>query len=105
MIQQRSTYDRIMEVSTMNNPLPLHIDRHASRGKTYVLYPVIGALQKLDEIVLISASSAFAAKNYPGGQTAHYLYGIPVDMYNPFLKSFVGPRSDRAKLLRAANAM
>ncbi|KAJ7716042.1 hypothetical protein DFH07DRAFT_1014128, partial [Mycena maculata] len=36
------------------------------------------------------------------GQTAHYLYGIPVDEYNPFLKSFVGPRSDSAKLLRAA---
>lgn len=86
----------------MDNPLPLHVDGRAGRGKTYVLYPVIGALRKLNEIVLLSASSAFAAKNYPGGRTAHYLYGIPVDEFNPHLKSSVGPRSDRAKLLLAA---
>jgi ATP-dependent DNA helicase PIF1 len=86
----------------MANPPPLHIDGRAGRGKTYLLYPVIGALRKLDEIVLLSASSAFAAKNYPGGRTAHYLYGIPVDEYNPFLKSLVRPKSDRAKLLLAA---
>jgi hypothetical protein len=43
------------------------------------------------------ASSAFAVKNYPGGRTTHYLCGIPVD-----LKSMVGPRSDRAKLLLMA---
>jgi nucleoside-triphosphatase THEP1 len=52
--------------------------------------------------VHVSASSAFAAKNYPGGRTAHYLYGIPVDEYNPHLKSNVGPKSDRARLLQAA---
>jgi nucleoside-triphosphatase THEP1 len=91
-----------MEVATMENPPPIHVDGRAGRGKTYVLYPVIGALRKLDEIVLLSASSAFAAKNYPGGRTAHYLYGIPVDEYNPYLKSSVGPRSDCAKLLLAA---
>lgn len=93
-------YDRIMAICDMDTPIPLHIDGRAGRGKTYLLYPVIGALRKLDEIVLISASSAFAAKNYPGGRTAHYLYGIPVDEYNPFLKSIVKPRGDRAKLLR-----
>lgn len=95
-------YDRIMHVATKENPLPIHVDGRAGRGKTYVLYPVIGALRKLDEIVLLSASSAFAAKNYPGGRTTHYLYGIPVDEYNPHLKSSVGPRSDRARLLLAA---
>lgn len=88
--------------SNHGNPSPIHIDGRAGRGKTYVLYPIIGALRKLDEIVLLSASSAFAAKNYPGGRTTHYLYGIPVDEYNPHLKSSVGPKSDRAKLLRAA---
>lgn len=49
-----------------------------------------------------SASSAFAAKNYPSGRTTHYLYGIPVDEYNLHLKSSTGPRSDRARLLQAA---
>jgi hypothetical protein len=85
----------------MDDPPP-HIDGRAGRGKTYLLYPVIGALRKRDEIVLLSASSAFAAKNYPGRRTTHYLYGIPVDEYKPFLKSSVGPRSDRAQLLHAA---
>lgn len=86
----------------MSTPRPLHIDGRAGRGKTFVLYPVIGALRKLDEIVLISAASAFAAKNYPGGRTAHYLYGIPVDEHSPFLTSSVRPQSDRARLLSAA---
>lgn len=91
-----------MEVSAMDTPPPLHIDGRAGRGKTYLLYPVIGALRKLDEIVLVSASSAFAAKNYPGGRTAHYLYGIPVDEHSPLLTSSVRFQSDRAKLLNAA---
>ncbi|KAJ7433358.1 hypothetical protein FB451DRAFT_961655, partial [Mycena latifolia] len=73
---QKTIYDQIMQISTMATPPPLHIDGRAGRGKTYLLYPVIGALRKLDEIVLVSASSAFAAKNYPGGRTAHHLYGI-----------------------------
>jgi hypothetical protein len=54
----------------------------------------------LDEIVLVTASSAFAAKNCPGGRTVHYLYRIPVDEYNPDLKSKVGPQSDWARLLQ-----
>jgi hypothetical protein len=80
----------------MEKPPPIHVDGRAGRGKTYTLYPVIGALRKLDHIVLVSASSAFAVDNYPGGRTPHYLYGIPVDEYNPHLKSSVRPRSDRA---------
>ncbi|KAJ7689877.1 PIF1-like helicase-domain-containing protein [Mycena metata] len=102
--EQRLVYDRIMHITTttLDSPPPIHVDGRAGRGKTYVLYPIIGALRKMNEIVLVSASSAFAAKNYPGGRTIHYLYGIPVDEYNPFLKSSVGPTSDRARLLQAA---
>lgn len=91
-----------MEIAELDYPPPVYIDGRAGRGKTFLLYPIIGALRKLNEIVLVSASSAFAAKNYSGGRTAHYLYGIPVDEYNPILKSSVGLQSDRAKLLCAA---
>ena len=49
-----------------------------------------------------SASSAFAAKNYPGGRTTHYLYGIPVDEHNPYLTSSIHLKMDRAQLLLAA---
>ncbi len=95
-------YNHLHEVIAMDDPHPIHVDGHAGRGKTYVLYPVIGALRKANEIVLLSASSAYAAKNYPGGQTLHFLYGIPVDEHNPFLISMVHPKSDHAKLLLAA---
>jgi hypothetical protein len=47
---------------------------------------VIGALRKQDEIILLSASSAFATKNYPGGRTTHYLYEIPVNKYKSFFE-------------------
>ncbi|KAJ6495136.1 hypothetical protein C8R45DRAFT_823989 [Mycena sanguinolenta] len=43
-----------------------------------------------------------SVENYPGGRTTHYLYGIPVDEYNPHLKSSFGPKSDRVWLLQAA---
>ncbi|KAJ6506573.1 hypothetical protein C8R45DRAFT_753799, partial [Mycena sanguinolenta] len=69
-------YDRIMHVSTLEFPEPIDVNGRVGRGKTYVLYPVIGALRKLDQIVLLSVCSAFAAKNYFGGRTTHYLYGI-----------------------------
>ncbi|THU79833.1 hypothetical protein K435DRAFT_736709, partial [Dendrothele bispora CBS 962.96] len=69
-------YDSIMEALVVECPPPMYIDGRAGRGKTYLLYPVIGALQKADEIVLLTASSAFATKNYPGGRTCHSLYGI-----------------------------
>jgi hypothetical protein len=99
---QFNIYNRIMHIATMENPPSVHVDGRAGHRKTYVLYAIIGAMQKTDQIVLVTASSAFAAKNYPGGRTTHLLYGISVDEHNPHLKSNVGPRSDRAKLLRAA---
>jgi hypothetical protein len=56
-----------MQIASMNDPFPIHIDGRAGQGKTYLLYPVVGALCKRDKFVLLPASSAFAAKNYPGG--------------------------------------
>ncbi|KAL6302234.1 hypothetical protein BKA93DRAFT_697397, partial [Sparassis latifolia] len=73
---QRAIYNHILTLSGMIHPYPVHIDGREGRGKTYALYPVIGALRKANKIVLVTASSAFAAKNYPGGRTTHYLYGI-----------------------------
>jgi hypothetical protein len=51
-----------MHIATMDNPPPIHVDGRAGRGKTYVLYPIIGALRKIDEIVLVSASSRLQRK-------------------------------------------
>jgi hypothetical protein len=83
----------------MEDPPPVHIDGRAGRGKTYCLYPLIGALRKAGKVVPITASSAFAAKNYPGGRTVHYLYGVPVEENCPYLELQVVPRSDRATML------
>jgi hypothetical protein len=92
-------YDRLREIATMSKPPPVYIDGRAGRGKTYCLYPLIGALRKEGKIVLISASSAYAAKNYPGGQTFHYQYGIPVEEHTPYLTSHVRPRTGRASVI------
>ncbi|KAH7097081.1 hypothetical protein BKA62DRAFT_624265, partial [Auriculariales sp. MPI-PUGE-AT-0066] len=93
-------FDRLLEVIGMPVPHPVHVDGRAGWGKTYVLYPVIGALRKANRIVLISASSAHAAKNYPGGRAVHYNYGVPVDEINPFLESMIRPNSAWAALLQ-----
>ncbi|KZW00104.1 hypothetical protein EXIGLDRAFT_761968 [Exidia glandulosa HHB12029] len=93
---QRRIYDRLREICQMETPKPVHIDGRAGRGKTYCLYPLIGALRKKGKITLVVASSAFAAKNYPGGRTEHFQYGVPVDENNPFLESAITAKSDRA---------
>jgi nucleoside-triphosphatase THEP1 len=95
-------YDHLLHLSTIEGPPPTHIDGRAGCGKTYVLYPLIGALRKSNQIILVSASSAYAAKNYPGGRTAHYLYGIEVNEFKPFLQSAIHPNTQRAHLLLAA---
>jgi hypothetical protein len=96
---QQHIFDHLCQIATMEDPPPVHIDGLAGHGKTYCLYPLIGALRKAGKVVLITALSAFAAKNYPGGCTVHYLYGIPVEENCPYLKSQVVPRSDRATML------
>jgi hypothetical protein len=59
-------------------------------------------LRKQGKVVLISASTASAAKIYPGGRTLHYTYGIPVDEWAPYLESGVLPQTERAVLCLAA---
>jgi hypothetical protein len=88
----------------MDRPSPTYIDGRAGRGKTYCLYPFIGALRKEGKIVLISASSGMASKNYPGGRTVHNTYGIPVDEFAPYLTSEISRRSGKGRLLLAATA-
>jgi hypothetical protein len=99
---QRLIFDRLRIKCQEESPSPTYFDGRAGRGKTFCLYPLIGALRKEGKIVLISASTAFAAKNYPGGRTLHYTYGVPVDEYAPFLESNVRPRTERAVLCMAA---
>lgn len=86
---KNNVYEYIIHWLTMVHPLPLYIDGQAGCGKTFLIYPIIGALHRENSNVFVSASSAFAAKNYPGGQTTHFLYGIPVCEDNPFLQSTI----------------
>ncbi|PBK59596.1 hypothetical protein ARMSODRAFT_899063, partial [Armillaria solidipes] len=65
--EQMSLFSKLMSMLTHFYPHPVHIDGHAGQEKTYVLYLIIGVLRKANQIVLLSASSAYAAKNYPGG--------------------------------------
>jgi hypothetical protein len=90
---QHIIYNPLLYFTSIEGPPPTHTNGRTGCRKTYVLYPLIRALRKANHVVLVSASSAYAAKNYPGGRTTHYLYGIEVDEFKPFLQSAIHPNT------------
>ena len=79
---------RVSLISVMtHSSLTIHKKRHTTwffiegkpgRGKTFLVNALAAALWMQQHIVLICGTSALAATLYARGQTAHYLFGIPV---------------------------
>jgi hypothetical protein len=70
-LEQRHIYDNVMSAVSDNRSLLRFIDGRAGRGKTFLVNAICDAVRALGEIVLPTASSAFAAQQYPGGRTTH----------------------------------
>jgi hypothetical protein len=105
--------------------LLIFIDGKAGRGKTFLINAICSYVRSRGEIVLATATSAFAAHLYPGGTTVHAAFKVcfssslivPVLHAHPFqtqvpvneqcelLRSPIEPRSPRAELLKAVKVL
>ncbi|KAG9036935.1 hypothetical protein FRB95_007498 [Tulasnella sp. JGI-2019a] len=99
--EQRAIFDRIMEAANNNQPLCLFIDGKAGRGKTFLLNAICDALRSINQIVIPTATSAFAAQLYPDGRTAHSAFKIPVNEFSEMLLSPIEASHSRGELLHA----
>ena len=118
--EQRFIFDSIINAVALDQPLLAFIDGKAGRGKTFLVNAICDYLRSNNQIVIPTATSAFAAQLYPGGRTTHsalkvrlyYLFSfiqpfsntikIPVCENNEMLQCAIDPRSNRAELIRAA---
>ena len=65
------------------------IEGQLGRGKTFLINALTAILHVKGNIILIVGTSALSAIAYPHGQTAHYLFGIPVTDNNVDLHSTI----------------
>ena len=74
--EQRELYDRIMYAIYNGQGLCQFIDGKAGRGKTFLVNALCDRLRSQKKIVLATATSAFAAQQYPGGRTTHSTFKV-----------------------------
>jgi hypothetical protein len=73
---QHSVFNMVMEAINNDMPLLLFIDGKAGRGKTFLIRALCNLLRSQYRIVLATATSAFAAQQYPGGRTTHSTFKV-----------------------------
>jgi PIF1-like helicase len=74
--EQRNIYNDIMSTVLRGEPLLAFIDGKAGRGKTFLLNTMCDQIRAMGNIVLPTATSAFAAQLYAGGRTAHSAFKV-----------------------------
>nr|GAT43072.1 ATP-dependent DNA helicase [Mycena chlorophos] len=100
--EQREIYTAILAAVMARQPLCAFVDGKAGRGKTAMITALCDKLRSFNEIVIATATSAFAAQLYPGGKTTHSTFKVPVSDRNELLESMINPEGSRAKLIRRA---
>ena len=73
---QRLAYDTIANSVQLKRPLTLFIEGKAGTGKTTIITTLCDALRATNQIVLPTATSAFAAQLYSGGRTTHSTFKV-----------------------------
>ncbi|KAH3731467.1 ATP-dependent DNA helicase pif1 [Pelomyxa schiedti] len=86
------------------------IQAKAGCGKTFLARYLLSSLRLEHQVVIACASTAFAARQYERGGTAHMVFGIPVqknlDIVSPDrITSNIALNSQRAALLRATTVI
>ena len=103
--EQASIFDRIIDACINKEPLLAFIDGKAGRGKTYLINALCDKLRSLGQIVLPTATAAFAAQLYAGGRTTHSMFKVSI--IHPKLYSFNSehytkvPMNDKSKMLQS----
>ena len=74
--EQRDIFLRVQFAILNNEPLLMFVDGKAGRGKTFLVNMLCAWVRASGRIALPTATSAFAAQLYPGGQTTHSTFGV-----------------------------
>jgi ATP-dependent DNA helicase PIF1 len=103
--QQHYAFTRIENQLQKKEGGLFYINGNAGCGKTYFLLALVNHVRGLGEIALCCASSAWAARAFTGGQTAHRTFGIPVheDTDQRPLEIDMSPDSQESQLLKSAS--
>ena len=105
--EQNHLFRQMFDATTSAQPnhTSFFVEGRPGRGKTFAVRALASTLRSMDRIVLIVGSSAFCAKAYQRGRTAHHMFGIPVTNDEVGLHSHISPFSARADLIREASAI
>jgi len=74
--EQSAIFDAIINAVTNNVSLLTFVDGKAGRGKTFLINAVCNKVRAMGQIVLPTATAAFAAHLYPGGRTTHSTFKV-----------------------------
>ncbi|KAJ3816890.1 DNA helicase Pif1 like protein, partial [Lentinula raphanica] len=74
--KQHQIFDLIFNAVQTNSSLLCFIDGKAGCGKTTLIHALCNYLRAYHRIVLATATSAFAAQQYPGGCTTHSTFKV-----------------------------
>jgi len=74
--EQRDIFLQVQFAILNNEPLLMFVDGKAGRGKTFLVNVLCAWVRASGRIALPTATSAFAAQLYPGGQTTHLTFGV-----------------------------
>jgi hypothetical protein len=98
-----------------SQPLPKFLPPHHPKyfallapggsGKTVALNFLTCYMRSRNYIVLCTASTGIASLNFPGGTTAHSMFKLPFDSFDPDATCSLSMRSQRAELIRQATAI
>ena len=83
-IEQKRTYNIILERVYSNKSGAFFIDGPGGTGKTFLYRALLAAVRTKGFIALATASSGVAASILLGGRTAHSRFKIPVDIDDNF---------------------
>ncbi|KIJ28702.1 hypothetical protein M422DRAFT_270005 [Sphaerobolus stellatus SS14] len=97
--EQKLIFHNFLHAIEHGLPLYAFIDGKAGRGKTFLIDAIISYVQSVGKIVIVTATSAFAALLYPGVRTTYSTLKVPVQEDNELLVAEVEYNSPRADLI------
>ncbi|XP_048612049.1 ATP-dependent DNA helicase PIF1-like [Brassica napus] len=100
--EQRRVYNQISDAVLNDSGGVFFLYGYGGTGKTFVYKALSSAIRSRGMIVLNTASSGIAALLLEGGRTAHFRFGIPIDIDEFSTCKKMEPGSDHAELVKAA---
>ena len=104
-VDQRVAYDQVSASVDNSEGRLFFLNGPGGTGKTFVYNVICARLRSEGKIVLCASSSGISALLLRGGRTAHSMFKIPIDGLDDRSVCTIPKNSQRAELMRAAEAI